>query len=157
MFFINLNFKVMIIYLSKSNRCNPNHVMAVREFLHDSFPNDEIREFTGGSYNRNFLLESDCSFTVTEGQAIKDDENERFISDIGRGIYTEVKEMLDKSMESEKHSVFYCHFPSLDETEFTIHPVIGARITNLDNWTKYGKLSAVSNSVSIAYIKNQFE
>ena len=143
----------MIIYLSKSNRCNPNHVMAVREELKSLFPDSEIREFTGGSYNRNHILESDLCFMVAESDPEADEEYGKLEINVGRGLYTEARLMLDKSLETGKHHLYYCFFRS--NGEFTTHLVTNCKITNIDNYIRYGRIAADMKSTTFAEIVRQ--
>lgn len=151
-----MNELTSAIYLSKSNRCNPMFVMSARKFIQESFPGVELLEFTGGSYNRNVILSADLCFVVSDAMPIVDHDKEIMIIDVGRGIYTEVREFLDKT-EGTDLRLFYCDFSKNTDPydiSFTLHPILAAKITDIDNYIRYGKIKAMleitqANTISV--------
>lgn len=129
----------MKVYLSKSNRCNPNHVMLVRQAIKDHYndiDNFELLEFTGGTYTPEKLLSADLVFVVTEQDPIESDDVMLVV--VGRGIYSEVRQFLDEKMHDTQHGIFYCNF--VDDEVFNLHQILGAKITNMDSWVNYAKM-----------------
>jgi hypothetical protein len=138
----------MKIYLSKSNRCNPNHVMMVRQELKDVFPNDQVVEFEGGSYDRRILEGADKIVMVAEARP-KIIEQDRIIKvDIGRGLYTEAELGLAKGPKK----TYYCLIDA-EIDSFTLHEVQRTVLTDIDKWTRYGVLLADMDLTPLADLR----
>lgn len=76
------------IYLAKSNRANPDHVMWVRSIL-AKYPKDiEIVEFTGGAYSHKDLKTCDILLIIPDLSEYNDNEDD-FIN-IGKGLHEQI-------------------------------------------------------------------
>lgn len=129
----------MIIYLSKSNRCNPNHVMLVRQAIKDHYENYddfELLEWTGGTYSPEKLLSANFVFVVSEQDPIESEDVMLIV--VGRGIYSEARQFLDEKVRDNDHGIYYCNF--VDDEIFNLHQVLGAKLTNMDSWINYAKM-----------------
>ena len=126
--------------------------MAVRTELQDIFPDSEIREFTGGTYDRNLILDSDIAFMTAESSPVPMEKAEKMSISIGRGLYTEAELMLQKSRETSQPCIYYCHFKSDINEGFTIHQIRNAKITDINNYIRYGEILVDMESKSFAEI-----
>jgi hypothetical protein len=75
------------IYLGKSNRANPDHVMAVREVL--SRFDVDIVEYKGGAYSHKQLLKSDMLVVVPEFDEDNESKNQQWV-ELGRGLHDQI-------------------------------------------------------------------
>jgi hypothetical protein len=73
------------IYLAKSNRANPDHLMAVRGLL--SRFDVEVVEFKGGTYSHKPMLGCDLLIVVPELQG--NEEDQQYV-DIGKGLHEQI-------------------------------------------------------------------
>ena len=86
------------VYLAKSNRANPDHVMAVRETLNRF--DVEIVEFKGGAYTHKPLLACDMLIVVPEFDEDNDEENQEWVN-IGKGLHEQI-EAFRRNVSSNK-------------------------------------------------------
>ena len=144
----------MIVYLSKSNRANPMRVMVVREFIKRNLSTAELREYNGGAYDRKMVEEADLLLMITEQDPApiehfneiawdffftQEDCPDIMQVEVGRGLYSEAKTVLNKEAEFGTGKALCCMFSS--ETDFTLHEILNAEITNGDNYIRYGNIS----------------
>lgn len=104
------------IYLGKSNRANPDHVMLVREAL--SKFDVEIVEFKGGTYSHKPLLECDKLIIIPDLNDISDYDT----IPLGRGLHEQVEAFNEHAygvplvvVEVSKH---YCTLRAIDDLDF---------------------------------------
>lgn len=76
------------IYLAKSNRANPDHVMAVRDLLNRY--DVEVVEFKGGAYSHKPLLKCDMLVVVPEFDEENNEENQEWLP-IGKGLHEQIQ------------------------------------------------------------------
>lgn len=76
------------IYFGKSNRANPNHVMAVRALLSEY---GEVVEYTGGAYSHQPMLECDYLVILPELNNPRDDKE--FVN-LGRGLHDQIESFM---------------------------------------------------------------
>lgn len=74
------------IYLAKSNRANPDYVMAVRNLL--SRFDVEVVEFKGGSYSHKPML--DCDLLVVVPELQENDEDLQYVN-LGKGLFEQIE------------------------------------------------------------------
>lgn len=74
------------VYLAKSNRANPNHVIGVRTLLKGF--DIEIVEFTGGKYSHERLLDCEMLIVIPELEA-KDSDDYEWVP-LGKGLHEQI-------------------------------------------------------------------
>jgi len=121
------------IYLSKSNRANPDHVMMVRKHLLDK--GYEIIEHKEGNYNPNLLLE--CSKMVMVGHNYPDftkKPTSRSTLLVGKGQYGQLLHRRVRGLIQNS----YFSGEWIDNRPVFRYVVIKG-VNDEDNWTdKYG-------------------
>ena len=83
--------KIPKIYISKSNACHLDDLIAVRTFLSDY--NCEILEYNGGKYDPDLILTADLIVVVPHREQEGAKENTFFV---GKGQYSEANKFDDK-------------------------------------------------------------
>lgn len=133
----------MKIYLSKSNRSNPEEVMWIRHYIKNHYDQAEILEHTGGIYLVSKILSADVVFVCTENPPVQTDKG--LVANVGRGLYSEVSNFLLEKDEGK--DIVLCKFH--EDQSFDLHKIIGAHTTNIDNWINYGKIVAELEPITL--------
>ena len=127
------------IYLSKSNRACPDHVMLVRRHLERL--GYEIIEHHGGTYDESLLYE--CRYMVMVGIE-RPSVNNHGIVNIGKGQYLQLKNRKMKS--TNYYTLYFSHTDDNDEPIYKNVKLNG--VTDENNWTTgYGKLQVKMHSI----------
>lgn len=119
------------VYLSKSNQSDPELVALVRKHLTSEF-NVELVEFTGGTYNKNPLLNADVLIVLPSKEA----KGKDFY--VGKGQFEQITDFLDTCKPIFVVDEFFL------ENEDEYADLLLSEITDIDlndaaNWqTKYG-------------------
>mgnify|MGYP005994886417 CR=1 FL=1 len=91
------------IYLAKSNRANPDHVMMVRKVLLDY--DVEIVEFKGGTYSHKQLLKCDLLLIVPELSGTEEDLE--FLP-LGKGLHEQIQAFGKQGNKCDTLIVYEC-------------------------------------------------
>ncbi len=90
------------VYLAKSNKANPDHIIAVRSLL--SKFDVEVVEYTGGVYDNRPLLNSDLLVVLPEISQIKTHpRNFGYTVPIGKGLYDQI--LVFAEHQADKHDL----------------------------------------------------
>ena len=116
------------IYLSKSNRANPDYVMVVREYLNEL--GYKVIEHEGGAYNEDFLYT--CKKMVMVGMHSPTHMNKGEVL-IGKGQYHQLNGRRNRGM------VQNYYFSHEEEGNPIFRKIAEIRVMNEDNWvSEYG-------------------
>lgn len=132
------------VYLSKSNRANPDYVMMVRVYLEER--GYEVIEHKGGTYEPNLLLK--CNYMIMVGEHCPSAGSDGNVM-VGKGQYGQLRE---RQTHGLSWNVYFSHtqiFGTGDKAH--MEPVFRSVVTNgivdENNWTiGYGKLKCKMES-----------
>jgi hypothetical protein len=113
------------IYLAKSNKANPDQLMAVRAML--SRFNVEVVEYNGGTYSHKPMLECDKLFILPDLSNY--DEDEDYVG-IGKGLHQQIAEW-----KTYKSSEVYAVVN--DSDDYYLREVIDLDINDSDDYINY--------------------
>lgn len=132
----------MKIYLSKSNRSNPEEVMWIRHYIKNYYDRPEVMEHTGGIYQADKIRSADIVYVLTESLPVETEN--ALIANVGRGLYSEIQNFLHEidlaGKEDIQKGIFLCKFH--EDQSFDLHRIVSVVMTNIDNWINYGKVMA---------------
>lgn len=127
------------IYLSKSNRANPDYVMLVRTHLEEL--GYEVLEHQGGDYDHNLMFEA--RYMVMVGQECPSKMNDGVVM-VGKGQYNQMS--LRKARSTNYYHLYYSHTNGDGKPIFKSVQLGG--VVDVNNWTTgYGKLIVNINTV----------
>lgn len=123
------------IYLAKSNRANPDHVMLVRDIL--SKFDVEIVEFSGGPYSHKPLLQCDMLVVLPE---LSDDnrgivENEEWVN-LGKGLFEQIRAFENRDCHHNGDLMIVNHYQESTK-EVGIGDFDGLDILDQDDYVNY--------------------
>ena len=134
------------VYLSKSNRANPDYVSMVRVYLEER--GYEVIEHQGGEYDSSLLYQ--CKYMVMVGIDRPSSHGEGIVM-VGKGQYNQLRERKNRGLD---RNIYFSHtdeFTSPITGKPVEEPVFRSVITNgvvdEDNWTmRYGMLRCKMSS-----------
>jgi hypothetical protein len=123
------------VYLSKSNRANPDYVMLVRRHIESL--GYEILEHRGGDYDHDLMFR--CRYMVMIGQASASGGE----TVVGKGQYEQLLKRRNRS--TNYYHLYFTHTD--DDGNPVFKGVTNGGVLDADNWTTgYGKLMIKMNS-----------
>ncbi len=126
-----------LVYLSKSNRANPDHVMLVRRHL-ESLGYD-ILEHQGGTYDPNLMLK--CRYMIIVGIHAPTNGNSGVV-EIGKGQYQQLTHR--RNLSTNYYHAYFSHTAksSTSGREVPVYrSVTEGGVIDEKNWTTgYGQL-----------------
>ena len=117
------------IYFGKSNRANPNHVMAVRALLSEY---GEVVEYAGGSYSHKPMLECDYLVILPELNNYRDDKE--FVN-LGRGLHEQIETFLDYN--NAKANLLIINEVNLYSRDFWVGDFDELDVADYDDYVNY--------------------
>ena len=131
-----------LIYLSKSNRANPDYVMLVRRHFEEL--GYGIIEHQGGEYNESLLYQ--CKTMVMVGIDPATVAKEGWVT-VGKGQYNQLKNRRSRGINA---NFYFSHTD--DDNKPAFRRVVLGHILDSDNWTTgYGKLKVKMSSKILIY------
>jgi hypothetical protein len=127
------------IYLAKSNRANPDIVMAVRNIL--SRFDVTIVEFKGGAYSHKPLLE--CEMLVVVPDLSDDESNEEWVN-VGKGLFNQVQAFI---LENKKCDLLVVNYYHEGTKELGLGEFDDFDIADEDDFVNYGSLCFKDNDL----------
>ena len=128
------------VYLSKSNRANPDYVSMVRVHLEDR--GYEVVEHEGGEYDKKLLVQ--CKYMVMVGVEQPATHNDGIVK-VGKGQYMQLK---NRVFNRWANNLYFSHTNDVDGKEEPVfRNVEPGKILDHDNWTTaYGSLECNMSS-----------
>ena len=131
------------VYLSKSNRANPDYVSMIRTYLEDK--GYEILEHQGGTYDASLLYQ--CKYMVMVGIDRPSNSGEGIVM-VGKGQYHQLRERINRGLDRNLYFSHTATTSTIGKDEPVFRSVITNGIVDEDNWTtKYGMLRCKMSSV----------
>ena len=131
--------KTFTLYLCKSNRSNPNVVIAIRDLIIKS--GFKVEEFNGGKYSPDPLMASDGLIMIGTD----------FTTNIGRGLYDQINLILrDNPVKFLGKMLYVTGENEAPANTYRTKQIIGVATTDTTDWINYGKVELADEELNAA-------